>query len=138
LLPESLPEEMRSTSTTLLPGLSLDESALTSMRVDHFFLRVEEKNLASPWRASLESALTSMRVDRFFLRVEEKTLPLHGGRRWSPQLGPCARVRLPPPGRRRTDLFHGAPRKTHGGGVLGRLLFVTAKPHSLGGGGRQH
>jgi hypothetical protein len=35
-------------------------------------------------RSSLEdSALTSMRVDRFFLRVEEKTLPLHGGRRWS-------------------------------------------------------
>jgi hypothetical protein len=27
--------------------------------------------------------LTSMRVDRFFLRVEEKTLPLHGGRHWS-------------------------------------------------------
>jgi hypothetical protein len=53
------------------------------------------------------------------------------------QLGPCARVRLPPPGRRRTDLFHGAPRKTHGGGALGRLLF-TAEPHSLGGGGGQH
>jgi hypothetical protein len=51
LLPESSPEEMRSTSTTLLPGSSLKESALTSMRVDHFFLR-----------------------------VEEKTLPLHGGR----------------------------------------------------------
>jgi hypothetical protein len=30
------------------------------------------------------------------------------------QLGPCARVRLPPPGRRRTDFFHGALRKTHG------------------------
>jgi hypothetical protein len=54
------------------------------------------------------------------------------------QLGPCARVRLPPPGRRRTDLFHGAPRKTHGGGALGRLLFVTAEPHSPGGGGGQH
>jgi hypothetical protein len=53
------------------------------------------------------------------------------------QLGPCARVRLPPPGRRRTDLFHGAPRKTHGGGVLGRLLFVTAEPRSLSGGGGQ-
>jgi hypothetical protein len=52
LLPESLPEEMRSTSTTLLLGSSLEESALISMR-----------------------------VDRFFLRVEEKTLPLHGGRR---------------------------------------------------------
>jgi hypothetical protein len=50
LLPESSLEEMRPTSTTLMPGLSLEESALTSMR-----------------------------VDRFFLRVEEKTLPLHGG-----------------------------------------------------------
>jgi hypothetical protein len=55
LLPELSPEEMRSTSTTLLRESSLEESALTSMR-----------------------------VDRFFLRVEEKTLPLHGGRRWSP------------------------------------------------------
>jgi hypothetical protein len=54
------------------------------------------------------------------------------------QLGPCARVRRPPPGRRRTDLFHGAPRKTHGGSALGLLLFVTAEPHSLGGGGGQH
>jgi hypothetical protein len=35
------------------------------------------------------------------------------------KLGPCARVRLPPPGQRRTDLFHGAPRKMHRGGVLG-------------------
>jgi hypothetical protein len=51
------------------------------------------------------------------------------------QLGPCARVRLPPPGQRRTGLFHGALRKTHRGGTLGRLLFVTAEPHSLGGGG---
>jgi hypothetical protein len=54
------------------------------------------------------------------------------------QLGPCARVRLPPSGRRRTGLFHGAPSKTHGGDTLGRLLFVTAEPHSLGGGGGQH
>jgi hypothetical protein len=54
------------------------------------------------------------------------------------QLGPCACVRLPPPGRRRTDLFHGAPRKTHGGGALGRLLFVTAESHSLGRGSGHH
>jgi hypothetical protein len=54
------------------------------------------------------------------------------------QLGSCARVRLPPPGRRRTSLFHGAQRKTHRGGALGRLLFITAEPHSLGGGGGQH
>jgi hypothetical protein len=59
LLPESLPEEMRSTSTTLLPGSSLEESVLTTIR-----------------------------VDRFFLRVEEKTLPLHGGHRWSPPTWP--------------------------------------------------
>jgi hypothetical protein len=54
------------------------------------------------------------------------------------QLGHCACVQLPPPGRWRIDLFHGASRKTHGGGTFGRLLFVTAKPHSLGGGGGQH
>jgi hypothetical protein len=54
------------------------------------------------------------------------------------QLGPCVRLRLPPPGRRRTGLFHGAPRKMHGGGTLGRLLFITAKPQSPGGGGGQH
>jgi hypothetical protein len=54
------------------------------------------------------------------------------------QLGPCAHVRLPPLGRRRTGLFHGAPRKTHGGGALERLLFVATKPHSLCGGGGQH
>jgi hypothetical protein len=54
------------------------------------------------------------------------------------QLGPCVRVRLPPLGRRRTYFFHGAPRKTHGGSTLGRLLFVTAEPHSIGGGGGQH
>jgi hypothetical protein len=35
-----------------------------------------------------ESVLTSMRVDRFFLHVEEKTLPLHGGCRWSPPTSP--------------------------------------------------
>jgi hypothetical protein len=52
LLLESSLEEMRSTSTTLLPGSSLEESALTSMH-----------------------------VNRFFLRGEEKTLPLHGRRR---------------------------------------------------------
>jgi hypothetical protein len=56
LLPESSPEEMRSTSTTLLPGSSLEESTLTSMCVDRLFLRVEEKNYASTWWASLESA----------------------------------------------------------------------------------
>jgi hypothetical protein len=30
------------------------------------------------------------------------------------QLGPCACVRLPPPGRRRIGLFHGAPRNCTG------------------------
>jgi hypothetical protein len=35
-----------------------------------------------------ESALTKMRVDCFFLRVEEKTLHLHGGHRWSPPTWP--------------------------------------------------
>jgi hypothetical protein len=48
LLPDSSPKEMRST-TTLLPGSSLEESAFTSMLVDRFFLRAEEKKPASPW-----------------------------------------------------------------------------------------
>jgi hypothetical protein len=61
LLLESLPKEMRSTSTTLLLGSSLEEATLTSMR-----------------------------VDRFFLRVEKKTMPLHGGHRWSSRSPQCA------------------------------------------------
>jgi hypothetical protein len=73
LLPESSPEEMRSISTTLLPGSSLEDSALTSMRVDRFFLRVEEKNLASPWRASLESTnLALARLYGFLPRADEE------------------------------------------------------------------
>jgi hypothetical protein len=73
LLPESSPEEMRSTSTTFLPGSSLEESALTSMCVDRFFLHVEEKNPASPWRASLESAnLALARVYGFLPRGNEE------------------------------------------------------------------
>jgi hypothetical protein len=109
LLSESSPEEMRSTSTTLLPGSSLEESSLTSMC-----------------------------VDRFFLRVEEKTLPLHGRRRWSLPTWPLHVCTASSLGRRRTGLFHGEPRKMHEGGTLGWLLFITAEPHSLGGGGGQH
>jgi hypothetical protein len=73
LLPESSPEEMRSTSTTLLLGSSLEESALTSMRVDRFSLHVEEKNPAPPWRASLESAnLALARVYGFLPQADEE------------------------------------------------------------------
>jgi hypothetical protein len=73
LLLESSPEEMRSTSTTLLPGSSPEESTLTSMCVDHFFLRVEEKNPTSPWRVSLESAnLALARVYGFLPRADEE------------------------------------------------------------------
>jgi hypothetical protein len=53
------------------------------------------------------------------------------------QHGPCTRMRLPPPDRRRTDLFHGTPRKTHWGGTLGQLFFAV-EPHSLGGRDGQH
>jgi hypothetical protein len=70
LFPESSPEEMRSTSTTLLPGSSLEESVLTSLRVDRFFLCVEEK----------------------------KTLPLHGGRHWSPPTWPLRACTASSPG----------------------------------------
>jgi hypothetical protein len=64
---------MRSTSTTLLPESSLEESALTSIRVDHFFLRVKEKNPASQWRASMESAnLALVRMYDFLPRADEE------------------------------------------------------------------
>jgi hypothetical protein len=65
---------MRSTSTTLLPGSSLEECALTSMRVDRFFLHAEKKNPASPWRASLESAnLALARVYGFLPRADKES-----------------------------------------------------------------
>jgi hypothetical protein len=56
---------------------SLEESALTSMRVDRFYLRVEEKNPASPWLASLESAnLAVARVYGFLLGLmKNRPLP---------------------------------------------------------------
>jgi hypothetical protein len=80
------------------------------MCVDRFFLLVDEKNSASPWRASLESAnLALVRVYVFLPRDNEE---------------PASSM--------------GASRKTHGSGVLGRLLVVTAEPHSLGRGGGQH
>jgi hypothetical protein len=73
LLPELSPEEMRSTSTTRLPGSSLEESALTSIRVDRSFHRVEEKNPASPWWALLESAnLALASMYGFLPRVDEE------------------------------------------------------------------
>jgi hypothetical protein len=39
-----------------------------------------------------------MCVDRFFLRVEENTLPLHGGRRWSPPTWPLRACKISSPG----------------------------------------
>jgi hypothetical protein len=68
LLPESSQEEMRSTSTTLLLGSLLEKSALTSMRVDRFFLRTEEKK-----HCLSMAGVAGVR-----------------------QLGPCTRVRLLP------------------------------------------
>jgi hypothetical protein len=84
LLPESSPEEMRSTTTTLLPESSLGESALTSMRVECFFLRVEEENHASPWQALQESAnLALAHVYGFLPRADEEPVSSmeHRGRR---------------------------------------------------------
>jgi hypothetical protein len=72
LLPESSPEEMTSTSATLLPGLSLEESTLTSMHVDCFFLRVEETNPASPWWASLECANLTLACGYDFLPLADE------------------------------------------------------------------
>jgi hypothetical protein len=96
-------------SSTRLPGSSLEESTLTSMLVDRFFLRVEEKNPASPWWASLESANLALARLYGFLPRLTKNWPLP----WSIE-------------------------KDARGGALGRLLFIAAEPHSLGGGGGQH
>jgi hypothetical protein len=78
-------------------------------------------------------ALTSIRVDRFFLRVEKKTLPLHGGYCWSPPTCPLCACMTSSPGPKKNRPLPWRAEKTHRGGVLGRLLFVTAEPHSLGG-----
>jgi hypothetical protein len=43
------------------------------MRVDHFFLRFEQKNHASPWQVSLESTnLGLARVYSFLPRADEE------------------------------------------------------------------
>jgi hypothetical protein len=39
-----------------------------------------------------------MRMDRFFLRVDEKTLPIHGGHRWSPPTWPLRACTASSPG----------------------------------------
>jgi hypothetical protein len=49
--------------------------------------------------------LTSMHVDRFFLRVEEKTLRLHGGRRWSPPTWPLRACTASSPGLTKNQLL---------------------------------
>jgi hypothetical protein len=61
------------------------------------------------------------------------------------QLGPYARVHLPPSGRRRIDLFHGASRKVHGGGALGgsssspqTLTLLAGAADSIEEDGRGH
>jgi hypothetical protein len=69
------------------------------------------------------------------LCVEEKTYLSMAGCRWSPLTWPLRMCTASSPGPTRTGLFHGAPRKTHGGGTLRWLLFVATGPHSLGGGG---
>jgi hypothetical protein len=48
LSPELLLESSLDLLPELLPESSPEESALTSMRVERFFLRVEEKSPASP------------------------------------------------------------------------------------------
>jgi hypothetical protein len=74
------------------------------MRVDHFFLCVEEKNSAYPWWVLLESAnLVLARVYGFLPRADEEPTSSMERR-----------------GRRR-------------GSAMGQLLFVTSEPHSLGG-----
>jgi hypothetical protein len=54
------------------------------------------------------------------------------------QLGPCARVRLPPPRPTKNRPLPWSAEEDARGNALGQLLFITVEPHSLGGGGGQH
>jgi hypothetical protein len=78
-----------------------------------------------------------MRVDRFFLRVEEKSLPLHGRCRWSPPIWPLRACTASSSRPTKNQPLPWSAEEDTRGGALGWLLFVTAEPHSLGGGGRQ-
>jgi hypothetical protein len=88
---------------------------------------------------SLEkSAPTSMLVDLFFLRVEEKTLPLHDRCRWSLPTWPLRMCTASSPRPTKNRPLPWSTEEDARGGTLGRLLVVAAKPHSLGRGSGQH
>jgi hypothetical protein len=114
---------MRSTSTTLLPGSSLEESALArGDEVDRFFLRVEEKNPASRWRASLESANLALACVYGFLPQADEE-PAYSMERRGRRMG--QRAGMAPLRHRKTSLsWQGrrtAPRKMDGD--------VATRPH---------
>jgi hypothetical protein len=109
LLQESSPEEMRSTSTTLLPGC----------------------HCSSP-----HSPQCAWTASSFVLR--KKTLPHHDGCRWSLPTWTLRACTASSPGLTKNRPLPWSAEEDAWGGVLGRLLFITAEPHSLGGGGRQH
>jgi hypothetical protein len=99
---------MRST-TTLLPGSLPEESALTSMRVDHVFLL-----------------------------IEKKTLPLLGGRHCSPPTCPLRVSTASSPGQTKNRPVPWSAEEDARGGALGQLLFISTEPHSLDRGSGQH
>jgi hypothetical protein len=117
---ESSPELLSESSPELLPESSPEEMRLPAPLFCLGRRWRSPRSPQCPWTASS-------------FALKKKPYLSMAGVAGVCQVGPCAHVQLPPPGRRRTDLFHGAPRKTHGGGALGWLLFVTAEPHSLGG-----
>jgi hypothetical protein len=125
LLPESLPEEMMSTNTTLLPGSSLEESALTSMRADRFFLSVEGKTLPlhGGCRWSPCSPQCAWTASSFAL--SNKTLPLHGGRRWSLPTWPLRAFTASSPGPTKNRPFPWSTEED----TLGRRARTTPLHH---------
>jgi hypothetical protein len=63
---------------------------------------------------------------------------LHGGLHWSPPNWPLRACTASSPGPTKNWPLPCSAEDDTRGGALGQLLFVTAEPHSFGGGGGQH
>jgi hypothetical protein len=100
---------MRSTSTTLLLGSSLEESTLTSMHMDHFFIH-----------------------------VEEKTLPLHGCCQWSLPTWPLGACTASSPGSTKNWPLPWSVEEDARGQRAGTAPLRHRRNHSVGGGCGQH
>jgi hypothetical protein len=68
----------------------------------------------------------------------KRTLPLHGGRRWSPPTWALHACTASSPGLTKNRPLPWSAEEDGRGGALGQLLFITVEPHYLGGGSGQH